>query len=118
MSQTRSPMDTDEWAGRIRAARGYAGMATGDFANATRIPVRRLRDLEAGRRQPDEEEVAAVAAACDLPLAMLTAEWRALGSAAGALAIIAGRMSALEDRLARVEVLLSLLRSYENSSPP
>jgi transcriptional regulator with XRE-family HTH domain len=108
MSQTRAVMDGDEWAGRIRAARGYAGMAVREFAEATRIPVRRLRDLEAGRRQPEKAEVAAVAAACHLPLAMLTAEWRALGSATGALAIIAGRMSALEDRLARIEALLSL----------
>ena len=77
-------------------------------SDATRIPVRRLRDLEAARRQPDKEEVAAVAAACNLPLAMLTSEWQALGSPAPALANIAARMSPLEDRLARVEALLSL----------
>jgi transcriptional regulator with XRE-family HTH domain len=103
--------DGDEWARRIRAARGYAGMAVAGFADATGIPVRRLRDLEAARRQPCKEEIAAVAAACDLPVAMLTAEWRALGSAAGGLAIIAGRMSSVEDRLARVEALLGAPRS-------
>jgi transcriptional regulator with XRE-family HTH domain len=62
----------------VRAARGYSGLTAADFAKATGIPVRRLRLLEAGTRQPTDGELHAVAETAGLSIDMLTGDWSAM----------------------------------------
>jgi len=80
-------------------------MGASEFATAVGITYRTFRKIESGERLATREQLEAISAASDLRVAFFEVDFEALEDEA-ALAILATRLNAMEDRLIRIEGLL------------
>src|SRR5947209_15300390 len=62
-ARTRAP----ELTRRVRAARAYSGLSVGELAAAIGVGAQTVKRIEAGRRNPRQMEVWAIADVCGLP---------------------------------------------------
>lgn len=92
-----------EIAGRLRAARGYAGLKQPEMAKALGISVETLSRMENGRTTVHDETKERVATICGVPGAFLQAGWPAAVVSAGDH----DRFGALEQRMAGLEALVT-----------
>ena len=113
-------------AARIRAARAYAGLTQPALARHLEQDAQTVKRTEAGRRQPKEPELLAIAKACGLPYEFFTIDFGELPYYAGlekvrrenpsageALVVDYGRLT---ERLAAIEEELGLRDAARSSN--
>ena len=81
-------------------------MRAAEFASAAGITYRTLRKIESGERLATSEHLERVSAAAGLRVAFFDVDFEALEHEA-AVALLATRPKALEDRLIRIEGMLT-----------
>jgi len=64
-----------EWAPRIRAARGYAGLSQPELAKRLEVSIGTIKRTELGDRKPKRSELLAIADICKVPMWFLEAGW-------------------------------------------
>lgn len=79
LPDTEGVSDSEAYAARTRAARGYAGLKHHELAALLNVSVRTLNRMESGKRPPDLEEREAIAAACGVPPAFMEVGFAPLG---------------------------------------
>lgn len=89
-----------EYAARIRAARGYAGMNQKELAEALGVHEQTIKQREAGKKQPKRGELLAIAAITGVPVAFME---HGFGEPTG---------SEVVERLEHIDAVLHDVRDY------
>jgi transcriptional regulator with XRE-family HTH domain len=104
MAEEREEVDLGR---RIRAARALSGLLAPELAQRLGVHPDTLRKYERGLRIPSADQLEALAAASNVPLEFFTVDLRALSDPP---AVIVAELSAIQDRLARIEAELGIQR--------
>jgi transcriptional regulator with XRE-family HTH domain len=92
---------------RIRAARALADLSASDVGDRIGLSKDTMRKYEGGHRVPKADVIERVAQACGLPVEFFYVDLSVLADWPAAMA---GQLSAIQDRLARIEAELRIRR--------